>query len=93
MTDTIGALTAADLGAVIRLNDGGSVHEGQLRSVHHETGYSGGVPRTLVHLSAGEWRHIKTYPSDTAYVLAPSAPPPDHPHPPGRVAATTEEEQ
>lgn len=64
--ERLGQLDARDIGKTIRVRDGGSTHEGELKEIQHSKSY--GAPpkvKSLVILNAGEWRHVKSYPSDT----------------------------
>ncbi len=61
----LGHLSGEHLGSIIRFADGGATYEGVLQQVHHSEQAIRRYPVTLVHLTMGEWRHIKTYPSDT----------------------------
>jgi hypothetical protein len=60
--DTLGALDASDLGSTVTIRDGGSTHAGVLKQIQHSIL---GSPKSMVVLANEDWRHIKTYDSDT----------------------------
>jgi len=55
----LGALAATNLKDTIKFREGGATYEGTLTQVQHDD-YG-----TQIVLRNGEWRHIKTHPSDT----------------------------
>lgn len=65
ITKTLGELNANDLGRTVELTDGGSTHAGTLTKIHHETSAIRGIPQSMVVLTSGDWRHVKSYPSET----------------------------
>lgn len=68
--ETVGDLAAENLGSVVSVTDGGSRHAGELVNVEHSVSLSD-TPRSMITLRAGEWRHIKGYPSDTPIEITP----------------------
>lgn len=44
---------------------GGATYEGTLTKVDHQLSLVTENPRTMVVMKSGEWRHVKTYPSQT----------------------------